>query len=63
MEQAIHKPVAITLPEPGPDALFYLVLLHRVDGGIEPVTHHSKAEARVNLYPGQYTHWEYVLVE
>jgi hypothetical protein len=51
------------LPPVTDTGLYYLVMLFRTDGKIEVVTCEEKAGTRINLNPGQYLRWEYVLVE
>jgi hypothetical protein len=61
MTQPIQK--KRNLPPLTDQGLFYIVVLHRTDGGVKVVTCEEKAETIINLNPGQYTRWEYVLVE
>ena len=62
MQQTIQNKPRI-LPPVTDTGLFYIVVLYRNDGRAEVVTCEEKAETRINLNPGQYLKWEYVLVE
>lgn len=62
MNQSIQNKPRV-LPPVTDQGLYYLVMLFRTDGEIEVVTCEEKADSRINLNPGQYSGWEYVLVE
>jgi len=62
MQQTIQNKPRI-LPPVTDQGLYYLVMLFRADGKIEVVTCEEKADRKINLNPGQYLKWEYVLVE